>query len=256
MVMVAVFVAIFPIVSFAVQGSENSNGADNTSVEAADGIDASTDDSVATSTSNKNYNFSEDTSVRTEIKNRVLENNPLVGEMAMEEVRELVREEATGLVADKIQASRPEYSPAISASQVRKSEVEDACNDAIVLSAMMADETLGQKLENSAKTYLLSEDKVNQALDDADVRTGFAKFFVGPNYGELATVKAQIEQNQLKIQEMNQIHAQIQNEADQTELKVSIQTLEEQNTALQDQLDVEEEVFSLFGWLARWISSY
>ncbi len=254
---VALFVSIFPIISQAVSGPEDSNGANGTSVEAADETeDISTSTSNSTSTQNKAYNFPDDSSIRSEIKTRVLENNPLVGEMTMEEARELVRDEAIEVVSDKIQASRPEYTPENSSSLARKSIVEDACTDAIVLSVMISDEVLGQKLENSAKVYLLSEDKVNQALDTADTRTGIAKFFIGPNYEALGTVKTQLEQNQIKIQEINQIHAQLQNEADQTELKVAIQTLEEQNTALQDQLDGEEEVFSLFGWLMRWIGSY
>jgi len=257
---VALFVAIFPVIVSAVAGPEDLNGANSESVEAADESTETTDDSTSASnvasTQNGNYNFSKDSNISEAIRARVLENNPLVGEMTMEEARELVREEAAMEVANKIQTSKPEYTPKNSDSVARKSEVEGACEKMIVLSSIFSDSVLGSKLETSAKTYLLSEDKVNQALDTADTRTGFAKFFIGPNYEELGIVKIQIEQNQVKIQEMNKIHAQLQNEADQTELKGAIRTLEAQNTALQNQLDGEEEVFSLFGWLARWISSY
>ena len=256
---VATFVSIFPIVSFAVQGSEDSNGANNQGAEAADETtDGETDDgtttSNSTSTQNSGYNFSDDSNIRTAIKTRVLENNPGVGEMTMEEARVLVREEASGLMADKIQASKPDYTPKSSDSKTRKSEVVDACEEIIILSAIVSNVTVGQKLENVAKTYLLSEDKVNKALDIVATRTSIAKFFIGPNYNELQTVQTQIEQNQTRIQEMNQIHTQIQNETDQTELKVAIQTLEAQNTTLQEQLDDEEAGFSLFGWLIRWIN--
>jgi len=254
---VALFVAFFPIIVSAVSGPGDSNGANSESVEAADETaDDSTSTSGTTSTQNKNYNFSEDSNIREEIRTQVMENNPEIGEMTQEQARELVREEAALKVADKIQTSKPDYSPSNEDSSSRKDITEAACEDIIVLSAMISDSKLGSKLEISAKTYLLSEDKVNAAIDNADERDSFSKFFIGPNYGELATVKAQIEQNQLKIQEMNQVHAQIQNEADQTELKTAIQVLETQNTALQDQLDDEEAGFSLFGWLARWIGSY
>lgn len=256
---IGVFVALSPVISLAVSGLEDSNGANSESAQAEEvdeASDGSTSTSNSTSTQNGNYNFSEDSTIRESIRNQVMENNPEVGEMTREQVRELAREEAALQVADKIQTSKPDYPPSNLESKSRKSLTEDACEDIIVLSAMISDEKLGSKLEISAKTFLLSEDKINAAIDNADERSAFAKFFIGPNYGELSTVKVQIEQNQVRIQEMNQVYAQIENEADQTELKTAIQTLEAQNTALQEQLEDEEARFSLFGWLARWIGGY
>lgn len=263
---VGIIVAVYPVIVGAVAGPDNLNGSNSESVEAAEeattvdkttgdsGNSSSTSNSI--STQNSSYNFSEDSNIREEIKNRVLENNPEIGEMTMTEARELVREEATLAVADKLRTSKPEYTPTNADSLARKNQVEDVCEDMIVFSAMISDEALGAKLEAAAKSYLLSEDKVNEAIDRADKRTSFAKFFIGPNYGELAAVNAQIEQNRLRIQEMNQIMVQLQNEADQSELRSEIQTLEAQNTTLQDQLDEEEDVFSLFGWLVKLIKGY
>lgn len=54
---------------------------------------------------------------------------------------------------------------------------------------------------------------------------------------ELKNVKQEIEQNRLRIQELNQIMAKISNQTDKTNLQNQIQILEEQNTNLTEQLN-------------------
>ena len=55
-----------------------------------------------------------------------------------------------------------------------------------------------------------------------------------------------MEQNKLRIQQLQQLANQVQNQADQTQIQEAIQVLTEQNTALQEQIQAEENIGSLF----------
>jgi len=242
----ALLIALMPMAAIAVHGSDSSNGSNL----------GSDSDSTTTSTQNQGYNFSDDKEVRSEVKTRVLKNNPEVGTMTMEQARELVREEAKEMMQDKIQTAKPGYSPNNSASKERCDLVSQAIEEITVSSSIIESEVLGVQLENSAKNYSTSEDKANEALDKADQRSAFAKFFIGPNYNQLKEVKAQMEQNRVRVENMNQVCSQIENAGDQIEIKTQVQILEDQNTALQSQVDEQETGFSLFGWLVRLIAGY
>lgn len=246
----ALLIALMPVAAIAVHGSDSGNSSDSGTSSSSDS------DSDSTSTQNQGYNFSDDKEIRTEVKTRVLESNPEVGTMTMEQVRELVKEEAREMVQDKIQATKPEYAPTNETSKTRCDTVSGAIEEVVVLSSVIESEVLGVQLENSANGFSTSEDRANEALDVADQRSAIAKFFIGPNYNQLKEVKAQMEQNQVRVANMNQVCSQVENAGDQTEIKAQVKILEDQNTALQSQVDEEEAGFSLLGWLIRLITGY
>jgi len=115
---------------------------------------------------------------------------------------------------------------------------------------------VANQLYEIVQVQVSAEDRVNQAIDRAERRSAVVKFFFGPDYKSLKDVKGELEQNRLRIQELNQIRAQISNQGDQTELDNQIAVLEEQNTALQNQLNDLVSGFSLLGWLFRLIYRY
>jgi len=53
---------------------------------------------------------------------------------------------------------------------------------------------------------------------------------------------------------MEQLLAQVYNQADKTLLQENIQLLQDQYTALQDMVQRETQNFSLFGWLVKLFS--
>ena len=60
-----------------------------------------------------------------------------------------------------------------------------------------------------------------------------------------------MEQNQLRVQQLQRLQTQVANQADEAQIKEAIQAFVEQNTALANQIQAEEQVGSLFGWLAK-----
>lgn len=169
------------------------------------------------------------------------------GTMTQDQIRTQLRTE--------LQESEPTFVPKNTVAQQHRSQVATTVENIILLSANQ-DTTIGEQIRVIARAQGAAEDSVNQSLEKAQSRTTFAKFFVGPNYNQLENVKQQIEQNWLRIQQLNQIATQISNQADQTNLQNQIQTFEKQNTNLEEQLNQDTRGFSLFGWLSRLVSGF
>ena len=170
------------------------------------------------------------------------------GNMNQEKNRERVQEE--------IRNNEQNYSPQNGKITGRAQAVRNAVENLIQLSYQVENEGLASQIRTVAEAQVRSEDVVNDSLDKAFSRTAIAKFFIGPNYQELVKVKQELEQNRLRITELQRIQAQIQNEGLETELQNQITLLEEQNTALQNLLNDAASGFSLLGWLFRWINQY
>jgi hypothetical protein len=64
-------------------------------------------------------------------------------------------------------------------------------------------------------------------------------------------MERQVEQNQLRIQQLTQLQTQLTNQAEITQVEAMLEALWEQNTALQERMDQEEDGFSLLGWLFK-----
>lgn len=108
---------------------------------------------------------------------------------------------------------------------------------------------LGEQLKTMTQEQTQSMERIASSLDKIQNRNSVVRFLIGANYGEIKNVKAEIEQNRLRIQELNQIMNQLQNEGDKTTLQEQIQTLELENTSLEEALKEAQGGFSLFGWL-------
>lgn len=182
------------------------------------------------------------------------ENNPGTGTITQEQEREREQEELQ--LQEKLQESKPQYSPKNEDAQKRVGSVGSALENLTRLANRVENAGVANQLYEIVQVQVSAEDRVNQAIDRAERRSAVVKFFLGPDYKSLKDVKGELEQNRLRIQEFNQIRAQISNQGDQTELANQIAVLEEQNTALQNQLNDLVSGFSLLGWLFRLIYRY
>lgn len=128
--------------------------------------------------------------------------------------------------------------------------------DMIMLSANLhtADADFALQIQDKVKAQTQAMDKISQNIDKIDDRNGFVKFFIGADYGQIKEANLEMDQNRLRIEELNQIQTQVQDSSDATELQNQIRILEYQNTTLQNQTDQLGDGFSLFGWLFKWIN--
>lgn len=243
---VAIFGVIFalPISALATQNNQSANAQSGQSVSSTNSTSTATSTSTVTATTTTQSRTQSQTEVQ------VQTNNPETGVMTQEQTRTELQTE--------LEKSQPTYTPTKQTSQIRLNIMSQAVEDLVTLASRLytGNQAASIQIRTTAQEQIKAEDRINQSLDKAESRTAFAKFFIGPNYGQLKTAKQEMEQNRLRIEELNQVMSQISNVSDQIELESQIKILEDQNTILQEQLNHDTRGFSLFGWLSRMISKF
>lgn len=112
------------------------------------------------------------------------------------------------------------------------------------------------RLTQMASEQLVNSSLIEEKMAKAQSRASFARFLIGPNYYALKEVKQIMEQNQIRIRELEMLQLSLENEAEINALQTCIQNLESVNLMLDNQLQEQTKGFSLFGWLTRWFSDY
>jgi chromosome segregation ATPase len=108
---------------------------------------------------------------------------------------------------------------------------------------------IGQQISQIAQEQQQAQAEIEEELDELESQPGWLKKLFGPNQKSIKNIDKKIEQNQLRIQQLNELQNQVQNQADQTQIQQTTQALVQQNTALQEQIQAEEQVGSVFGWI-------
>lgn len=116
---------------------------------------------------------------------------------------------------------------------------------------LMEMEGAGQPVKTIVQEQIQAQSQIQAQLTRLETKTGLMKGLFGPDFGAIKNLNQQMEQNRLRIQQLQQLAAQVKNQADQTQIQTAIQALVSQNTALQARIQAEEKTFSLFGWLVR-----
>ena len=110
---------------------------------------------------------------------------------------------------------------------------------------------IGEQVRQVAQEQKQSQEQIQTELEKVDNRGGLLRSLIGPNYKALKNMQKQMEQNQLRIQQLEQLQNQLANQGDIAMVQETIQVLTEQNTALQDRIALEEQSGSLLGWLLK-----
>ncbi len=110
---------------------------------------------------------------------------------------------------------------------------------------------IGDQVRTIAQDQIKAQDQIQLQLDKVGSKGTLAKALFGPDYKALKSLEQQMEQNQLRIQALQELQTQVTNSGDETTLQETIESLINENTALQDAINLEGQVKSLFGWLVR-----
>jgi len=133
-------------------------------------------------------------------------NNPGVGT--------LTQEQTEAKITEQIKESKPTYSPRNEQASARMSTVATAVEQLIRVSNQVGNQGIGDQIREIAQTQTKNQDKINQSVDKAETRTGFAKFFIGENYKELKAAKQSIKENKEKLGELKSLMEQVETDAD------------------------------------------
>lgn len=134
-------------------------------------------------------------------------------------------------------------------TEQRKSEV--ASTEQKIIQVTQKDSDVGQQVEVITQTQAQNQKKLETSLQKVQSRSGFAKFFVGPNYGEINNTKKLLEQNRLQVEQLNQTKNQLANQEDQQKLAEQIQLFEQTSQEIEKSVNTSQKGFSLFGWVFR-----
>jgi len=137
-------------------------------------------------------------------------------------------------------------------AEQRRSQVANAVQQ--MLQVAERNGGIGQQVKTIAQAQIQNQEKLETSLQKVQSRSGFAKFFVGPNYGEINNAQKLLEQNREQIKQLNQLKTQLVNQGDAQTLTQQIQTLEQANLQIENSLQNAQKGFSLFGWMFRLFS--
>jgi len=110
---------------------------------------------------------------------------------------------------------------------------------------------IGQEIKEIAQNQKQSQGDIEGQLNKLESRQGLTKKIFGADRRAIKNIKQQIEQNQLRIQQLQELQNQVVNQADEAQIKELVQVLVTQNIALEEQIQAEEQVGSVFGWLLK-----
>jgi len=145
-----------------------------------------------------------------------------------------------------------EGEPGSAVAEQRRSKVANAVQE--MLRVAERNGGIGQQVRIIAQTQNQNQEKLEASLQKLQNRSGFVKFFIGPDYGEINNARGILEQNKEQIKQLNQIKNQLINQGDAQKLMQQIQTLEKVNLEVENSLEIAQKGFSLFGWMFRFFS--
>lgn len=113
---------------------------------------------------------------------------------------------------------------------------------------------IGKQIRVIAQNQNQSQKTVDVEVKKLEKRKGFMKMFFGPDYRALGNITKEMEQNQIRIRQLNQIKTQVSNEADVSTIRETVQAIIEENQQLGERITEENGSKSMFGWLFRYLN--
>jgi len=113
------------------------------------------------------------------------------------------------------------------------------------------EEGIGQQVRVIAQQQNQSATATIQAMEKVQTRNKVKTFLVGTDYKNLGALRSETVQTRNRLEQLNRLMENVQNEGDKTELQNQIQTLEQEQTRIESFIKAQEGKFSLFGWLVK-----
>jgi hypothetical protein len=188
-------------------------------------------------------NQGEDTQIQTQTQEQV-QSEDGTGEQVQNQNQEQNQEQVQQQNQEQTQAQQGQ----INAEQHRST----VANFVQSLNGIADRETgIGQQVRTIAQQQNQSVSTAIQAMEKLQTRSKVKTFFFGTDYKNLGTLRSEMVQTRNRLEQLNQLMENVQNEGDQTELQNQIQTLEQEQVKIESFIKAQEGKFSLFGWLVK-----
>ena len=110
---------------------------------------------------------------------------------------------------------------------------------------------IGEQVRLIAQQQNQATENTVQAMEQVQNRSKIKIFLIGSDYKNLGALRSEMVQTRNRLEQLNKLMENIQNEGDKTELQNQIQTLEQEQTNIENFIKEQEGKFSLFGWLLK-----
>jgi hypothetical protein len=117
--------------------------------------------------------------------------------------------------------------------------------------ASTIDSGIGQQVRIIAQQQNQSASTTIQAIEKVQTRNKVKTFFFGSDYKNLGALRSETVQTRNRLEQLNRLMENIQNEGDKIELQNQIQALEQEQIKIESFIKTQESKFSLFGWLVK-----
>jgi hypothetical protein len=92
-------------------------------------------------------------------------------------------------------------------------------------------------------------------MERVQARNQIQTFLFGSDYRNLGVMRSEMVQTRNRLDQLNKLLGNIQNEEDKTKLQNQVQLLEQEQIRVENFIEEQEKQFSLFGWLVKWFSN-
>jgi len=113
---------------------------------------------------------------------------------------------------------------------------------------------IGEQVRQIARSQNQAQEEIQEQLHKLNTKGKLARLLTGTDFGAIKNIKAQLEQNRVRIQQLEKLQTKLTNQADLKAVEEAIQAMIEANASLQERIGNEEQAGSLFGWLFKFFN--
>lgn len=113
------------------------------------------------------------------------------------------------------------------------------------------DKGIGEQVRVIAQQQNQSETTTTAAVERIQTRNKIKTFLIGTDYKNVGQLRSEMVQTRNRIEQTTKLIEKAKSAEDKAELQTQIQTMEQEQTKLEDFLKASESKFSLFGWLVK-----
>jgi hypothetical protein len=110
---------------------------------------------------------------------------------------------------------------------------------------------IGEQVRMIAREQNQAQTEIAEQIRRLDAKGQIMRFLTGTDLGAVKNLRTQIEMNQIRVQQLEQLMNQLSNRTESSLIQETIRAILAENNALQERIMAEEQTRSMFGWLLK-----
>jgi DNA mismatch repair ATPase MutL len=180
-------------------------------------------------------------------------NTTTTSQQNQEQNHEMNQEQNTSITGQQNQEQNQNQQQTQTDVQIHKSTVANFVQGLLEVADREAG--IGEQVRIIAQQQNQSASTTIQAIQRIQTRSRMQTFLFGSDYKNLGMLRSEMVQTQNRLEQLNRLMENVQNEGDRTVLQNQIQALEQEQTRMANFIGEQGGQFSLFGWLIKWFSN-